>query len=79
MPAANRDLIRTINRFNILHAVRTHELISRVEISKFTDLCQASVTGITADLIKEGLLQEKDTGKSSGGRRPILLALNPDG
>ncbi len=53
--------------------------MSRVDIARKTGLSQASVTGITAELIEEGLLFEKQEGKSIGGRRPILLAINPDG
>ena len=49
MAAANRELIRAINRFKILHTIRNHGRISRVEIAKATGLSQASVTGITAD------------------------------
>ncbi len=79
MAAANKNLIRAINRFNILHAIRTHERISRVDIAKVTGLSQASVTGITADLFQEGLLQEKESGESIGGRRPVMIALNPNG
>lgn len=79
MRAANRDLMRAINRFKILHAIREHELISRVDIARATGLSQSSVTGITAALLEEGLLLEKEAGESLGGRRPILLSLNPDG
>jgi glucokinase-like ROK family protein len=79
MAAANRELIRAINRFKILHTIRYHGRISRVEIAKATGLSQASVTGITADLIEAGLLIEKEAGESIGGRRPMLLALNPEG
>ncbi|MCP4693750.1 MAG: ROK family transcriptional regulator [Desulfobacterales bacterium] len=79
MKAANRDLMRAINRFKILHEIRTRELISRVDIARATGLSQSSVTGITAGLIKEGLLLEREAGESLGGRRPILLSLNPDG
>lgn len=79
MAVAKRNLIRAINRFKIINTIRIHELISRVDIAKSTGLSQAAITGITADLIKEGLLFEKEAGESIGGRRPILLALNPDG
>jgi len=79
MAVANRELIRAINRFNILNAIRTSERLSRVEVARLTGLSQASVTGITAELIGEGLLLEKEVGASLGGRRPMLLALNPGG
>jgi len=79
MAVANKKLMRAINRFKILHTIRAHKLISRVDITKATGLSQATVTGITASLIDEGLLLEKRPGESEGGRPPILIALNPDG
>ncbi len=79
MAVADKKLMRAINRFKILHTIRAHKLISRVDITKSTGLSQATVTGITASLIDEGLLLEKKPGESDGGRPPILLALNPDG
>ncbi len=79
MAAANRELLRAINRFTILNTIRNAKLISRVDIAKSTGLSQASVTGITAELIKEKLILEKSPGESVGGRRPILLSLNPKG
>lgn len=79
MAAANRDLIRAINRFNILNAIRSDGRLSRTAIARHTGLSQASVTGITAELIEEGLLKETAMGASEGGRRPVLLALDPEG
>ncbi len=79
MPVANRKLLRAINRFKVLHSIREQKLLSRVDIAKMTGLSQASVTGITAELIDDGLLFEKKEGKSIGGRKPILLAINPEG
>ena len=38
-----------------------------------------AVSGITAELIEKKLLLEKQPGVSVGGRRPVLLTLNPDG
>ena len=79
MAAANRDLIRAINRFNTLNAIRSDGRLSRTDIARHTGLSQASVTGITAELIEEGLLKETAMGASEGGRRPVLLALDPEG
>ncbi len=79
MKVANRDLLRAINRFNILNCIRTACLISRIDIAKTTGLSQASVTGITAELLRENLILEKSSVESNVGRRPILLALNPRG
>jgi transcriptional regulator of PTS gene len=79
MPMPVRDLMRAINRSKILEAIRTVGMISRIDIARTTGLSQASITGLTADLIKEGLIIEKQSGKYKGGRRPMLLALNPEG
>lgn len=79
MAVANRDLMRAINRFSILHAIRNVGSISRVDISRTTGLSRATVTSIAAELLTEGMLLEQNSGKSVGGRRPVPLTLNPQG
>jgi predicted NBD/HSP70 family sugar kinase len=79
MPMPVRNLMRAINRSKILETIRTIGMISRIDIARTTGLSQALVTGLTADLIKEGLILEKQSGEYEGGRRPMLLALNPEG
>ncbi|MCK4724291.1 MAG: ROK family transcriptional regulator, partial [Anaerolineales bacterium] len=68
-----------INRSNVLNTIKTKGSISRIEIARSTGLSAATVTGITADLIADGFVYEKEEGDSRGGRRPILLAINPRG
>jgi predicted NBD/HSP70 family sugar kinase len=75
----NRDLIRAMNRSIVLNVIKTYGPIARAEVARQTGLSPATVTGITAELIDEDLVFEKDMGDSSGGRRPILLAINPSG
>lgn len=79
IPLGNRELIRDINRSIILNAIKNAGMISRVELAQKTGLSAATVTGITGKLIAEGLIFEKTLGYSSGGRPPILLAINPRG
>jgi len=79
MPIPVRDLMRVINRSKILETIRTVGMISRIDLARSSGLSQALITGLTADLIKEGLIIEKQSGKYKGGRRPMLLALNPEG
>jgi len=71
--------MRSINRFKVLYTTRDRQPISRSDIAKETGLSPAAVSGITNELIEKKLLLEKETGKSGGGRRPVLLTLNPDG
>lgn len=73
------SFVRAYNRDVILKTIRISELISRIDIARSTGLSQASVTGITADLIKEGLIEEKKSGIHDGGRPPIFLSISPDG
>jgi len=79
LPRGNRDLIRSINRSIVLNVVKTQGEVSRAAIAHQTGLSPATVTAITGQLIKEGLVFEKNTGDSTGGRPPINLALNPRG
>ena len=78
-PLGNRDLIRAINRSTILNIIKLHAGIPRAEIARLTGLSPATVSAISAELIQENLVFEKETGDSSGGRRPIMLAINPHG
>lgn len=75
----NRALIRSINRSILLNTVKKQGQVSRATLAHITGLSPATVTAITGRLIEEGLVFEKAIGDSSGGRPPIMLALNPRG
>lgn len=78
MEVSNREFTKTINQFHILNTIRRAGLISRVEIAEVTGQSRAAVTNITARLLKEKVIVEKETKTSSSrGRRRVLLALNP--
>ncbi|MGQ9600512.1 MAG: ROK family protein [Anaerolineae bacterium] len=78
-PVANREFMRAVNRSTVLNFTKNHGPISRTDIARLSGLSLATVSSITADLIAEGLIYEKEEGESTGGRRPILLALNHRG
>jgi predicted NBD/HSP70 family sugar kinase len=79
MPAANKELIRDINRFNILNTIRNAGAISRVEIAEITGQSRASVTNITARLLSENLIYIKEVqARTERGRKREMLALNPE-
>jgi N-acetylglucosamine repressor len=78
-PRANRALIRAINRSKVLNTIKNQGPVSRTEIAQSTGLSAATITSISGELIESGLIFEKEAGDSSGGRRPILLALNTQG
>jgi predicted NBD/HSP70 family sugar kinase len=56
-----------------------HKEISRVQIAKNLDVDKSTVTSIVADLLRLGLVVETSEGAAGplGGRRPVLLTLNP--
>lgn len=78
-PLGNRDLMRAMNRSIILNVIKNKGPIGRADIARQTGLSPATATAITAELIEEGLIFEKEAGYSSGGRPQILLAVNPSG
>jgi N-acetylglucosamine repressor len=78
-PLGNKVLIRAINRSSVLNIIKNYGPIARVEIARRTGLSPATISGITAELIQKNLVLEKESGDSSGGRPPILLAINPRG
>jgi predicted NBD/HSP70 family sugar kinase len=75
----HRDLLKAINRSLILNVIKAHGAIARADIARLTGLSPAAVTQQTGQLIRDGLVVEKEAGDSRGGRRPILLALNASG
>ena len=70
--------VKTINKRIILDMVRfTPGGISRAELARQMLLTRSAVSTIIDDLEGMGLVDEIETGPTTGGRRPILLAINP--
>ncbi|TCL59254.1 putative NBD/HSP70 family sugar kinase [Hydrogenispora ethanolica] len=72
----SRDL-KVLNRMLALNTIRLHGPIARYEVAKMTGLAAPTVTVIVNDLIGMGIVQETGHGASSGGRRPVMLELDP--
>lgn len=75
--AGSKGLIREINEALVLAELRSESLRSRADISRSTGLSGPTVTAITSKLIERGLVEERATGASAGGRPPVLLGLRP--
>lgn len=73
---SNKRMIKQVNRKSVLRFLWHHGLASRAEIARELHLNPATITNLTRELIQEGWLSETEGGDSSGGRPPILLALN---
>jgi len=57
----------------LLRLIWRERCISRAEIARQTGLARSTVSEIVGGLLETGLVAEAGTGKSRGGRRPILL------
>ncbi|NLY42406.1 MAG: ROK family transcriptional regulator [Clostridiaceae bacterium] len=73
------SLMKKMNTSFILNTIREKGPISRAEVAKITGLTPATVTNITAELIKYHLILEAERGESSGGRKPVMLRINTNG
>ena len=56
MKTADPELMRAINRFHVMDAIRRFGPISRVEIADQTDLSATTVSAITARLLDDALI-----------------------
>ncbi|HHY98762.1 MAG TPA: ROK family transcriptional regulator [Firmicutes bacterium] len=72
----SRDL-KVLNRLLVRDIIRKHGPIPRYEVARKAGLTPPTVTVIVNDLLKAGVVEEVGHGESSGGRRPVLLELNP--
>lgn len=76
-PSNSKDL-KILNRILVRNVIRRMEPIARYELAKETGLTPPTVTVIVNQLMEEGVVIEIGFGESSGGRRPVMLELNPE-
>ena len=62
---------------SIVKAIRTKGPLSRTDLTHVLDYSRASLTTIVGSMIESGILHEVGEGQSAGGRRPLLLDINP--
>ncbi|MDR1901690.1 MAG: ROK family transcriptional regulator [Treponema sp.] len=74
----NHELIKYINKKNVLDTIFHEKEISRIEISKRVKLAIPTVMRIVDEFIHDGLVSEIGKGNSTGGRKPNMLSINPD-
>ena len=81
MKTADPELMRAINRFHVMDAIRRFGPVSRVEISQRTELSPTTVSAITAALLDDRLITPLQVGavRDAGRGRPrVMLQLNPE-
>ncbi|MUG66277.1 ROK family protein [Paenibacillus campinasensis] len=78
MRKGDHRLIQELNRSKVLNHIRREGPISRIALAKQNGISPSTVASAVQELIKEGYVSEIGPGRSSGGRKPILLRFNPD-
>jgi predicted NBD/HSP70 family sugar kinase len=81
MKTADPELMRAINRFHVMDAIRRFGPISRVEISDRTELSATTVSAITAALLDDHLILPLQVGAvrdAARGRPRVMLELAAD-
>ncbi len=75
---SDRALMKQANQNLVLQLIQGRGPISRKAIAQISGLSQASVSGITGELIARGLVHEAGEADGQGrvGRREVLLRLN---
>ncbi|WP_087974248.1 ROK family transcriptional regulator [Oceanobacillus rekensis] len=76
MQRGSFQLMKSVNKTNVLNKIRTSEPISRAQIAKDTKLTPPTVSSIVKELINQGLVRESELGVSKGGRKPTMLLIN---
>jgi predicted NBD/HSP70 family sugar kinase len=79
-PKATHEQLRLHNRQLVLRMLYTGEVNTRAALATITGLTKPTISNLVSELISEGLVSEGGLGTStgSGGKRPTLLAFEPD-
>lgn len=72
----NQYVVKQENKTLVLTTIMNHTPISRANVAKITGLNKGTVSSLVRELIDEELVEESGPGKSSGGRRPVMLLFN---
>ncbi|WP_420645074.1 ROK family protein [Candidatus Leptofilum sp.] len=61
----------------IVQSIRAKGPLSRTDLTQLLNYSRASLTTIVGTMVETGILHEVGEGRSAGGRRPLLLDINP--
>lgn len=73
---ANQQLMKQINKKSVLDMILRETTVSRSDIAQKLGLTKGTVSSLVNELIEDKLIYESGPGKSSGGRRPVMLIFN---
>lgn len=74
----NNKYLKVMNRSIVLDLIRTNDGMSRKALADYTGLSATATGAIVRTLLNEKYIREVGEGKSSGGRKPVILEINPD-
>ncbi len=66
-----------LNRLRVLKAIRRTAHVTRTDLVASTGLAAGSITQLTGDLVRRGVVQEEKAAKKVPGRPRIRLSINP--
>jgi predicted NBD/HSP70 family sugar kinase len=75
---ATHQLTRRSNERLVLRTIYEQGPLSRADVARVTGLTRTTVSDVVEDLIAQGLVIEAGTGRSTGGKAPILLEVPAD-
>ncbi|MDA5633450.1 MULTISPECIES: ROK family transcriptional regulator [Rhizobium/Agrobacterium group] len=70
---ASTELVRQKNSLSVMTALRLHGSLSHTDMSSFTGLASATVSAITMELERAGLILRKEQLAATGRGRPRIL------
>ncbi|QDZ15125.1 ROK family transcriptional regulator [Humibacter ginsenosidimutans] len=77
MASQRGALVGGTSRGLVLDLIRAQGPISRVSLAEATGLTQATMSTVVRQLLSDGLVVETGHGESTGGKRPVMLDVNP--
>lgn len=72
----NHHVVKEGNKSLVLKKIINHSPISRAAVAQEVGLNKGTVSSLVNDLLEDHLICESGPGKSSGGRRPVMLLFN---
>ena len=72
----NHHVVKEGNKSLVLKKIINHSPISRAAVAQEVGLNKGTVSSLVNDLLEDHLIYESGPGKSSGGRRPVMLLFN---
>ncbi len=74
----DKNIFTNRNYVEVLTYIYRNRRISRADLARTTGLTPATVSHVVSELEKADIIRKTGHGESKGGRRPILIELNPD-